>query len=60
MPNRTQSGFLALVFAMGLTGCEGASPVSPTPSAPTAPSPTPSSPTAPSTGVEDIDAHCLH
>ena len=33
MPNRTQSGFLALVLAMGLTGCEGASPVSPTPSA---------------------------
>ena len=38
MTNRTQSGFLVLVFAMGLTGCEGASPVSPTPSAPTAPS----------------------
>ena len=43
MTNRTQSGVFALVFAMGLTGCEGTSPVSPTPSAPTAPS----SPTAP-------------
>ncbi|MEO5742443.1 MAG: carboxypeptidase-like regulatory domain-containing protein [Vicinamibacterales bacterium] len=45
MTNRTQSGFLALVFAMGLTGCEGASPVSPTPSA--SREPTPSFPTAP-------------
>jgi hypothetical protein len=42
MGNRTQSGVFALVFAIGLTGCEGTSPVSPTPSAPTAPS----SPTA--------------
>jgi hypothetical protein len=39
MTKRTQSAFLALVFAMGLTGCEGASSVSPTPSAPTPPSP---------------------
>ena len=36
MPSRTQWGSLALVFNMGLTGCEGASPVSPTPSSPTA------------------------
>ena len=47
MTNRTQSGFLVLVFAMGLIGCEGASPVSPTvdrapsPSPSTAPSPSP-------------------
>jgi hypothetical protein len=47
MTNETQSGFLVLVFALGLTGCEGASPVSPTidaalsPSPSTAPSPSP-------------------
>ena len=46
MTNRTQSGLLALVFAIGLTGCEGASPVSPTPSASTAP-PSTASPAAP-------------
>lgn len=37
MTNRTKSKFLALVFAMGLTGCDGASSVSPILSSPTAP-----------------------
>ena len=37
MTNRTQSKFLALVFAMGLTGCDGASSVSPILSSPTSP-----------------------
>lgn len=51
MTNRTQSGFLVLMFAMWLIGCEGASPVSPTidpapsPSPSTAPSPSPVSAT---------------
>jgi hypothetical protein len=47
MPNRTQWGFLASVFAMGLTGCESASPVSPTPASPTQSSVTAPSPTTP-------------
>ena len=55
MTNRTQSGFLALVLAMGLTGCEGASPVSPSLSSLTAPPPPASSPS-----VGDSDADCVH
>ena len=43
MTKSTHSGFLALVVAMALTGCEGTSPVAPTLSAPAVPS----SPTAP-------------
>jgi len=39
MTDRTQWGFLASVFAMGLAGCEGACPVSPTLSSPSAPLP---------------------
>ena len=67
MTNKKQSGIFVLVFAMGLTGCEGGTPVSPTPTAPIAPLPSPvsASPTLivftePGTGFSTSELHDVH
>ena len=56
MTNRTLLGFLLVVIATGLAGCNGASPSSPTPTS-TAPQQTPPPPSAPRPGGNGFDSY---
>jgi hypothetical protein len=66
MPNRAQRGLLGLVLAMGVTGCDGANPVSPAPSSvpgpssSVSPSPTLMVFTEPDTGFSTTEMRDVH
>jgi hypothetical protein len=55
MTNRTCTGFLLVVLIIGVTGCEGARPSSPTASSPVQPLPTPQpTPGGPADAVANV------